>query len=249
MHSFLETLEFDLPSALLTQLVKLLDSMPSASLAQGELNEVPEEQGVYQIFLDEKLVYIGKTDAEAGLKKRLSRHCEKIKNRVGLQSGVVRFKAVRIYVFAAMDLETQLIEHYKNSLGKLEWQNSGFGSNDPGRKRDSGKPGIFDSTFPIDIDLPFLSQLESGTVSVSEALNNLKRNVPYVVRFERAKTGQAPHEDLTAAGITIHKGIDTPRRLLEEVKSALSADWQITVLPGYVIIYKESNKYTSGQVI
>ena len=245
----METLEFDLPSALLTQLVELLDSMPSESLAQGKLKEVPEEQGVYQLFLDENLVYIGKTDAEAGLKKRLSRHCEKIKNRAGLQPGIVKFKAVRIYVFTAMDLETQLIDHYKSTLGKLEWQNSGFGSNDPGRKRDSGKPGVFDSTFPIDIDLPFDAQLEPGTFSVSDALNSLKRIVPYVVRFERVKKGQAPHTDLSAASITIHKGIDTPRKLLEEVKIALSADWQITALPGYVIIYKESNKYTSGQVL
>jgi hypothetical protein len=245
----METLEFDLPSALLTQLVELFDSMPSESLAESKLNEVPEEQGVYQLFLDKKLVYIGKTDAEAGLKKRLSRHCEKIKNRFGLKPGMVKFKAVRIYVFTAMDLETQLIDHYKNALGKLDWQNSGFGSNDPGRKRDAGKPGIFDSTFQIDIDIPFNPQLVTGTISVADALNRLKRIVPYVVRFERVKTGKAPHDDLLAASITICNGIDTPRKLLEEVKKAIGADWQITALPGYVIIYKESIKYTTGFVI
>lgn len=245
----METLEFDLPNALLTQLVELLDSMPSESLAQEKLKEVPDEQGVYQLFLDEKLVYIGKTDAEAGLKNRLTRHCEKIKNRSGLQLGVVRFKAVRIYVFSAMDLETQLIDYYKRALGKLEWQNSGFGSNDPGRKRDSGNPGVFDSTFPIDIDMPFDSLLQPGRISASEALNNLKKNVPYVVRFERLKKGLSPHCDLSAASISLHRGIDTPRKLLEEVKKSLSSDWQITVLPGYVIIYKESNKYTSGYVL
>ena len=108
---------------------------------------------------------------------------------------------------------------------------------------------MFDSTFPIDINLPFDSQLESGTISASDALNCLKRMVPYVVRFERAKKGLAPHSNLSAASITIHKGIDTPRKLLEEVKGALSADWQITALPGYVIIYKENNKYTSGQAL
>ena len=245
----METLEFDLPSALLTQLVELLDSMPSEGLVQEKLKEVPEEQGVYQLFLGEKLVYIGKTDSEAGLKKRLSRHSEKIRNRTGLQSGEVKFKAVRIYVFTAMDLETQLIDHYKNTLGRLEWQNSGFGSNDPGRKRDDGKPGVFDSTFPIDIDLPFDSKIELGTLSVSDALNILKRIVPYVVRFERAKKGNAPHMDLSSKNITIHEDIDTPRKLLNIVKNALRDDWQITALPGYIIIYKENKKYTSGQVL
>jgi Uri superfamily endonuclease len=245
----MEVLEFDLPSALLTQMVALFDSMVSENLVQEKLDEIPEEQGVYQIFLDGKLVYVGKTDSDAGLKKRISRHCEKIKNRTGLQAGMVQFKAVRIYVFTAMDLETQLINFYKNKLGTVEWQNSGFGSNDPGRKRDSGKPGFFDSTFPINIDIPFESISHAGPISVFDLLNRLKQVVPYVVRFEREKNGADTPSELSVSTISLHKGMDTPRKLLQEVKRVLSKDWQITVLPGYVIIYKENNKYTSSQVL
>ena len=104
--------EFDLPSALLTRLVGVLGEMEAAPLTAQFLREIPEEQGVYQLFLNNQLVYIGKTDSEAGLAKRLARHRLKIQHRVGLIPEQVAFKAVRIYVFTAIDLETQLIRHY-----------------------------------------------------------------------------------------------------------------------------------------
>ena len=245
----METLEFDLPSALLNQLVELLDNMHSESLVQENLENVPEEQGVYQLFHKDELVYIGKTDSEAGLKNRLSRHCKKIKNRQNLDSKEVTFKAVRIYVFTAMDLETQLRDHYKNLQVGLKWQNSGFGSNDPGRNRDEGKPGTFDQQFPIDINFTFDNSLEVGKRSVLEALEDFKSKVPYVVRFERERTKNTrePNSDLRGNYVTISESIDTPKKLLDKVATVLGDDWQITVLPGYVIIYKESKNYCYKQ--
>ena len=249
MTTSMETLEFDLPAALLIQLVELLDQMPSERLLSKNLTKVPEEQGIYQLFLDEKLVYIGKTDSEAGLKKRLARHCEKSQNRKNLSPGLVKFKAVRIYVFTAMDLESQLISHYKGTYRELEWQNSGFGANDPGRERDSGKPGTFDSQYPVDIDIPFAVPPPMGTIFVSDALANLKRAVPYVIRFERLSKGRAPHNDLADTSVTIDKSLDTPKKILQEIKRVLGDEWQITILPGYVIIYKERKVYSCGIVL
>lgn len=249
MHSFMETLEFDLPSALLSQLVDLLNNMTSEQLIKENMTSVPEEQGVYQLLLDDKVVYIGKTDSEAGLKKRLLRHCEKVQSRKGIKAGQIRFKAVRVYVFTAMDLETQLINYYKDLQGSIEWQNSGFGSNDPGRKRDTGKPGVFDSTFAIDVDVILGTPIDPGLTVVAEALNSLKQRVPYVVRFERETGGRAPHEDLRKTEVFVSEEMNTSRKLLLAVKSSLGPEWQITVLPGYVIIYKESRSYSSGEII
>src|SRR5262245_25246980 len=84
--------EFDLPTALLNKLVSALDEMTSTPLTLASADSIPEAQGVYQLFLDEQLIYIGKTDAEAGLKKRLSRHSEKILHRKGLAPSRVSFK-------------------------------------------------------------------------------------------------------------------------------------------------------------
>src|SRR5690242_2982896 len=92
--------EFDLPQALLRDLVALLDGLTPVSLESGRIEtQIPEEQGVYQLFLDGNLVYIGKTDAEAGLRARLTRHSRKIRQRQNLDPSRVSFKAVRIFVF------------------------------------------------------------------------------------------------------------------------------------------------------
>lgn len=155
MEGFAE-FEFDIPRALQAELIALLDGMESGLLKPEITAEVPEAQGIYQLFHGEELVYVGKTDAQAGLRTRLTRHSRKILHRPTL-TGAVRFKAVRIMVFTAMDLETQLIKHYRyGAPGAVAWNGSGFGSNDPGLKRETTnkRPEGFDARHPIDIDLP-----------------------------------------------------------------------------------------------
>ena len=51
--------EFDLPSALLEQLVQTFDAMEQGSLVPEVTARVPNAQGVYQLFHNQKLVYIG----------------------------------------------------------------------------------------------------------------------------------------------------------------------------------------------
>jgi hypothetical protein len=164
--------ELDLPGALLNQVVDQFDGMSDAQLTLTNILQIaPNAQGVYHLFYDGVLVYIGKSDAEAGLYTRLARHAQKIVDRKGLNPSLVTFKAIRVAVFAAMDLETQLLGHY----GRTTWNNSGFGSNDPGRERETTnkKPGGFDSLYPINIDIP-LTFLASGTYQISALLVFLK---------------------------------------------------------------------------
>jgi hypothetical protein len=47
--------EFDLPEALLSRLVQVLDETEAAPLSKEFLEKVPEEQGVYQLFCDNEL--------------------------------------------------------------------------------------------------------------------------------------------------------------------------------------------------
>lgn len=245
--------EFDLPRALKTELISLLDGMGTDPLQPDVTAEVPEAQGVYQLFYDGALVYIGKTDAEAGLRTRLSRHARKIMHRPTL-TGAVRFKAVRIMVFTAMDLETQLIRHYRAfNTGAATWNGSGFGSNDPGRERETTnrRPEGFDDQHPINIDLPG-EYLAQGTVPVASALAALKAVLPYTLRYEtlrdgrgRAQRGQ-PHADLLAANVTIPPPPHTVRGLMQTIRGALGTDWQATVFASHVILYKESRPYQYG---
>lgn len=252
MDGFAE-FEFDLPTALKAELIRLLDAMETGLLHTDVTGSIPEAQGVYQLFHGDELVYIGKTDAQAGLRTRLSRHARKVMHRPTL-TGAVRFKAVRIMVFTAMDLETQLIKHYRteNPLWAA-WNGSGFGSNDPGRERETTNksPEGFDDRHPINIDLAAVLLLP-GTVTVASALSALKSALPYTLRFEtlRTTTGRAqpnkPHPDLLATLVNIPTGRQTVRGLMGLIQGELGSDWQATAFVSHVILYKEARPYRHG---
>jgi hypothetical protein len=249
--------EFDLAKALRVELINLLDTMETGPLTATVASRLPEVQGVYQLFYMDKLTYIGKTDAESGLRTRLTRHARKTLQRPTLTAGV-RFKAVRIMVFSAMDLETQLLNHYRGLGGPIAvpWNGSGFGANDPGRERETTnrRPDGFDALYPIDIDLA-QEWLPPGTTVVADALANLKAVLPYTLRYEtlrnaqgRAQRGQ-PHEDLRAATVLIPPTPQTVRNLMRLFCASLGPAWQATVFAGHVILYKENRDYAYGQLV
>jgi hypothetical protein len=242
--------EFDLPQALLINLVRAFDSMEGASLMPDLVTAIPEAQGVYQLFHQGALVYIGKTDAQAGLRERLTRHAWTVQHRKNLDPAQVSFKAIRVFVFTAIDLETQLIQHYRAS-GPVAWNFSGFGSNDPGRERDTTniKPEGFDAQFPVDLDRKVVLDVASPAFA-SEALTALRRALPYTFRFESAGRGsRKPHPDLEEAAVSLPSRVFTTRELLVHIARSLPPGWQATLLAGRVILYKENREYPFGEVI
>lgn len=238
--------EFDLPKALLERLAATLDAVKPAPLTEGDAAIIPEAQGVYELFHKDELVYVGKTDAKAGLRQRLLRHASKIRHRIGLDPRDVSFKAVRVFVFTAMDLEADLIIHHARG-GRLSWNNSGFGANDPGRNRDHSavKHSHFDARYPIDTDFRIDDLTLPGAITAAAALENLKGRIPYVLRFEREASG--PHRDLAGATLGRAAKPKSVREALTAIVGALPRGWIASVLPGYVILYKERTSYPSAQ--
>jgi len=205
---------------------------------------------LYLLIHDGKVRYVGKTDAEAGLRTRLVRHVRKFELRDNIQPSDVTYKAAQVLVLTAMDVESRLIKHYK-----AEWNGSGFGSNDPGRERETtNKPEQgFDARFPINIDRP-VECLEPGEYTVHEALIALKDALPYTLRFEvRGKGGQAyrkrPHPDYESSNVTIPAGPQTVRQLIKLIVAALPDGWQATEFVSHVILYKEDRAYVHGTAI
>lgn len=228
--------EFDLPDALLQHLIKVLDGLEIAPLHVNAVSKVPEAQGVYQLFLDGELVYIGKTDAEAGLRNRLNRHATKIQHRLNLDPTRVSFRAVRIFVFTAIDLETQLIRHYARD--GTRWNNRGFGANDPGRRRDRTRVRVtnFDALYPIDPDRPLDLDFSDAT-NVGQVVTQLKQALPYTFRFETQ--GRRPADILTETGVRIPAGVNTARGVLVELVRQLPPGWQATGFLHQLILYEE----------
>lgn len=244
--------EFDLPDALLKHLIEIFARLQPAALNPTFVSEIPEEQGVYQIFLDGHLVYVGKTDAEAGLNKRLSRHSLKVLHRSGLDPARLSFKAVRVFVFTAVDLETQLIKHYGG--GKVvKWNGSGFGSNDVGRERDTTryKEEHFDSQFPIDVDRPLPDFDLPATATAAAIFSATKEFLPYTFRFQnKGGKSRTAHDDLTDTMVTVSPARPlTARSIISQVVAQLPSGWQATMLPSHIILYKEVAAYTSGTIL
>ena len=92
-----------------TELPKYFDALAAEPLIEANISKIPKNaQGAYMLFLNGVLVYVGKTDAQAGFRSRLSRHFHNIQHRKNLNPLDVGFKAIRIFVFS--NLETMLIE-------------------------------------------------------------------------------------------------------------------------------------------
>ncbi|MCE8005287.1 GIY-YIG nuclease family protein [Billgrantia ethanolica] len=253
-RGYIEELEFDLPTKLLEELVKLFDEMTEGPLDTSTISSsVKEEQGVYQLFKDGELVYIGKTDSDAGLKRRLLRHSKKIQSRNNLDVEQVGFKAIRVYVFTAMDLEGLLIKHYREKGIRPGWQHSGFGSNDPGRERDSTevKDDSFDALYPINLDEVVILESDSNTMKVADLLTQMKNQLHYNIRFQtEPPRSRNPHPELKEKEVTVDSLEGTTFQYLQRAKRALGDSWRIMTLPGYVIIYKnDRRKIPSGTIV
>jgi hypothetical protein len=154
-------------------------------------------------------------------------------------------------------LETQLIKDYKGK-GQLSvtWNNSGFGANDPGRNRETTNkhPLGFDSTYPIDIDIPL--GIKRGSYRVSDILITLKDMLPYCLRYEveEGKAGgqafrTSPHPDQIETVVSISKPKMTAREIITEIVRALPSGWQATAFVSHIILYKESVSYAHGDVL
>ncbi len=227
----------------LARLVDVFADLLPAPLNLTNAFEIPDEQGVYQLLLDDELVYVGKTDGDAGLRSRLSRHATKMLHRKSLDPTKVFYKAVRVFVFTAMDLEGDLIRHY-GGVNSLAWNGSGFGSNDPGRKRDTTevKPENFDARYPIDIDLPLDLTITQGD-SAADALSKLKLLLPFTLRYQNlGGKSRKPHKDLADTTVTPLAAPTTVRQILIHIVSHLPKGWHATALPGYIIMYKDDRR-------
>lgn len=232
--------EFDLPAALLERLVWRFDEIEAAPLLPKVVASVPEAQGVYQLWLNEELVYIGKTDAAKGLRHRLIRHATTIQHRQNLLPADVSFKAIRVFVFTAMDLEAQLIAHY----GGVAWQHSGFGSNDPGRNRDGTKlkSGGYDELYPIDLDQPLTIDL-SEAETVATVFGALKSTLPYLFRY------QSLPKDIAKIPLRVSHPQPTARDIIQSALTVLPTGWQATDLHSRLILYREAKDYEHGVVV
>jgi hypothetical protein len=235
--------EIDIENVLREKLPSFFDNVNATPLLESHIKALPAQaKGAYMLFQGENPipVYAGKTDAEHGFQDRLLRHAWTIKGRKGLDPLSIRFKAMRIMVFAALDVEALLIRRLKESNPTaLEWNFSGFGSNDPGQGRDGQRPAKFDQEHPIDEDFPIMD-LPDGEISLSDLLEHTKRQLPYLFRFDDVPS---------PVRITSPPAGSPFRSVLEIIVRALPPGWQGTILHGRAILYPRHTNFQHLQAV
>ncbi|MFJ5111162.1 GIY-YIG nuclease family protein [Streptomyces sp. NPDC088551] len=247
--TFHRSFTLSITKALGDQLAADLATLTRAPLSDTSIGQLLERPGVYQLYLHDDFVYVGKADKS--LPVRLRQHLKKISGRRGIAPSDMTFSCLYVAEdFSALAPEQLLINHHKD-LGEIPWNNNGFGNRDPGRRRDHTalKPNHFDALYPIDLARP-VEGLAAGETNVLDLLEALKASLPYNIRY--AKSG-----DLESANLVITDVELSVDDLLERISEAASSGWQITALGGYIVMYEEDpaeyasawRYYRGGQTI
>lgn len=238
--------ELDLIDTLKQQLPPVFDKLKAERLNRKAVDAIPQTQGVYMLLESGKPMYIGKTDSSHGFQDRLRRHLYTLSARKKIALSKVTFKAVRVMVFTTVNVESILIEEH---LGKTAWQKSGFGSNDPGRQRETQAPSKFDREHPINIHFK-TSFITPGNHNVRDLLVRLKEGLPYDFRYQTDKKANGKYEKYTVGHndqrnttVNVPQTNMTVWNLLKAIVTQLPPGWTATAFHGRVILYKETVTY------
>jgi hypothetical protein len=226
--------------ALGDQLGQALDALEPGPFTPAFINSLAHRPGVYQLYVDGVLAYVGKADKS--LPQRLRKHHYKISGRLGIGN----VECICLYVdedLHAVAPEKILIKRYK-SEGTAAWNFNGFGMNDPGKERDTTvfEDKHFDSIYPVNLDW-CCEDIAAGHYTAASLLKLLKGALPYLFRYQAADF----HAD-----ITLNVPMSTPTAdelftLLGTAIAAHDARWQITALPGYVVMYPKKGLFPSAR--
>ncbi|MFG2302389.1 GIY-YIG nuclease family protein [Actinacidiphila glaucinigra] len=234
--------KLSITKALGDQLAAALEELTPAPLTMENIRALRSSPGVYQLYKDGDLVYVGKADRS--LPQRIEKHYRKISGRTNILLAQMTFTC--LYVdedFGAVAPERLLINQHRGE-GKVPWNYNGFGNNDPGKRRDTTEvdEGHFDHDHPIDLEykLTGLSAERSPGASLASLLQAVKLQLPYVFRYQSSV-------DFDGISIELPIGDLTADEVLRVVAQRLPEAWQITALPGYLIMYPKIEDYPSAR--
>lgn len=238
--------DLDIPRALHAQLIAAFDALKPEPLARLPELDVLSRIGVYGLFLNGSLVYVGKAGS---LSKRLTEHHFKIRGRRNLSDEEVGFACLTVNPnWAAYAPEEILIRHFRRE-GLCTWDGSSFGSHDPGRPREeTNKPAEgFDQQFPIRADWP-CDWLDAGTYPIINVLTAMKGRLPYLLRYQTSagRGWRKGHVDFDGRTVEIPERGLPASEVLRRVAAVLPG-WQATVFPSHVILYRESRSSTENR--
>lgn len=224
--------DLDIPVAIHDQLVESFVGLDPVLLSEWGVLAPPPRRGVYGLHYEGVLVYVGKAD---DLERRLGEHQAKLAGRQNIAPDVVGATFLTVNPnWSAYAPEAVLVRHFRN-IGLCEWNGSGFGNHDVGRRRDTSAPNDFDRRFPVRLDWP-CTHITAGVYDVSDLLASVKAELPYLLRYDKT------HPDLAGVTVALSASAPTFRSVMRAISAALPG-WQATALPSHVILYLETRSY------
>lgn len=235
---------FDFLWTVSQQLKDTLERLPSSTLDDAAISRLGEfqaesrsSQGVYMLIYNGSPRYIGKAN---NVKDRLAQHLTKLRGRKNIDLNALSYKALVLdKSMSTAANEAILISMFKEQYTDM-WNGAGFGPKDPGKERDTTKPGRFDQLHPIIDDYRIkLNVGLDGAVELGHLLNSMKAQLPYVFRFE------VPDEALKSQ---IHIGPveHIARDLLQAVVNHLGEGWRGAIISYGMVLYQTNKHYPHG---
>lgn len=243
--------EIDIITALSQQLVEAFSKLEQGIFTEGNINLVPaKQQGVYELFLDGLLVYVGQAKK---LRDRLLEHHFKIRGRKEIAPDRMTVKCLSVHRnWTALSPETALIRFYRDDPNACAWNGNGFGPHDPGRNRETTNksPIGFDMQYPIREDWP-CDRIAAGQWNGNDLLRAVKEQLPYLLRYQTAiqSKWKQGHPDYKNLMINVPEAAMPAEKLLTSIARQFPNGWQLTRFPGHFILYKEQRLYKHGVVL
>jgi|GEM_PF-443227 len=176
-----QVFRFEVGPAILEQVRRTLERMPIRSLAESV--RLAKHPGFYQLFLDGKPVYIGKTSRPIGT--RLGEHTKKISSRIDISRMTCRYAYVEDPSLVDV-AEGALIKFFEK---EASWNTSGFGSKVTGSGRSGQALSFWDQQFPADLDKNIPVAIPAGT-TLKQFIQIVARNAPFTLSVPKGHVEQ-----------------------------------------------------------
>lgn len=235
---------FDFLRTVSQQLKDTLEALPASplndtaiSLLQNFQSESRTSQGVYVLIYDGQPKYIGKAN---NVRERVAQHLTKLRGRNNIKLDALAYKTLLLdKSMSTAANESILIGLFREQYTGM-WNGAGFGPKDPGKERDTTKPGKFDQEYPIAEDYHINIRLEEdGSVELGHLLSAMKSQLPYVFRYEVGANHLKNRIDLKFCP---HSAKD----LLQIIVSHLGDGWRGAVISYGMVLYKTNKHYPHG---
>lgn len=235
---------FDFLKTISIQLKERLEDLNETVLSPESLldltryqREVDSQQGVYVVHYQGTPKYVGKANNVAD---RLSQHLTKLLGRQGIDPAAIGYKSLLLdKSMSTAANEGILISMFKEEHKDM-WNGGGFGPKDPGKERDTTKPGKFDQTYPIIDNFKInLKTDEQNRIQLGEMFNAMKAQLPYVFRFD------VPVDELEKI-ITLAGDDRSAHSLLQAAVTFLGEGWKGAIISYGMVLYKTTKHYQYG---